>query len=262
MQVKNHNDNIIYKLFIEISDPSKTIVSFGPSIMKLNYIVNTQKAGTIIFLYVLMIYFNNYSLGAWVYLSLHGTYGIIWIIKDMVVPDKSFQEKVTVPVLLLVSSVLLLYWSMGVAMVIGIGDQNPSGQRIFIAFVLFIIGVLLMLLTDMQKHIILSYKKGLIDNYYFSCNRNTNYLGEMLIYSSFAIIIYHWFPLVLLLLIWSTLFLSRMLLKEESLKKKQGYEEYKSKSYLFLFKIFNSDLLNMLFYTVLLAAILLLVYYS
>lgn len=256
------NTNMIYKLFIEISDPTKSIVSFGQPIMKLNYIVNTQKAGTIVFLFLLMIYFNNYSLGSWVYLSLHGTYGIVWIIKDMIIPDKSFQEKVTLPVLALVSLVLLLYWSMGVIMIIGMGDQNPSGQKICIAFAVFITGMTLMLLTDMQKHITLKYKPGLIDGYLFSCNRNTNYLGEMLIYSSFAIIINHWLPWLLLLSIWSTLFLSRMLLKEESLRKKMGYGNYKQKSYLFLFKICNSDILNTALYTVAFAFVVLLVYYS
>jgi len=41
-----------------------------------NYIINTQKAGTLFAMFFLMCYFDNFSLGAWVYLALHGSYGI------------------------------------------------------------------------------------------------------------------------------------------------------------------------------------------
>ena len=46
-------------------------------------------------LFLMMIYFRNFSLGAWVYLCLHGSYGMLWMLKDITFPDKSFRRKVT-----------------------------------------------------------------------------------------------------------------------------------------------------------------------
>ncbi|NES92131.1 MAG: steroid 5-alpha reductase, partial [Okeania sp. SIO2B9] len=44
--------------------------------MKVKHPINLSKATTFIFILTLMIAYQNFSLVAWVYLSLHGTYGI------------------------------------------------------------------------------------------------------------------------------------------------------------------------------------------
>lgn len=84
------NNFIIY--ISTLLDPINTPLSFGPKIIKFNWIINAQKTGTIFIMSFLMFYYNNYSTGAWLYLSLHGTYGLLWFLKDMVFPDKSFQH--------------------------------------------------------------------------------------------------------------------------------------------------------------------------
>ncbi len=33
---------------------------------------------------------------AWVYLALHGSYGLVWILKDLAFPDPNWQKKVTI----------------------------------------------------------------------------------------------------------------------------------------------------------------------
>jgi steroid 5-alpha reductase family enzyme len=43
-----------------------------------------------------MIYFDNWSLGMWTYFILHGSYGVLWVIKGMITPDASFEEKVSI----------------------------------------------------------------------------------------------------------------------------------------------------------------------
>ena len=45
-------------------------------IIPINWVINFQKAGTLFMMFILMIYYKNFSLGAWVYLALHGSYGI------------------------------------------------------------------------------------------------------------------------------------------------------------------------------------------
>lgn len=42
-----------------------------------------------------MVYFDNFSLGAWCYFSFHAAYGIIWLIKDGASPDPSFDTPVS-----------------------------------------------------------------------------------------------------------------------------------------------------------------------
>ena len=129
------NKYLIY--LCNLIDPVNTPLSFGPKLIKFNWIINAQKTGTIIIMYLLMFYYNNYSKGAWLYLSLHGTYGLLWFLKDMVFPDKSFQHKLAILPSLLVALFLLSYWLMGWEVMCGLGDQEPSGKKIFGCFLFF-----------------------------------------------------------------------------------------------------------------------------
>ena len=44
--------------------------------------------------------------------------------------------------------------------------------------------------------------------------RHPNYLGEMMIYLSFALMVWHWLPFVVLAWVWGGLFVVNMILKE------------------------------------------------
>jgi hypothetical protein len=50
--------------------------------------------------------------------------------------------------------------------------------------------------------------------------------------------------------IWSFFFVNRMIMKDYSLSKKNGWEEYKQRSWILLPKLFTSDLLSYVFYSV------------
>lgn len=78
--------------------------------------------------------------------------------------------------------------------------------------------------------------------------RNPNYLGEMMLYSSFAMLVDSIYAFLLLFSVWLTIFVSRITLKELSNSKKDGWEKYKNNSYLLLFKIYKSDLVNCVIY--------------
>ncbi|MCY7391868.1 MAG: steroid 5-alpha reductase, partial [Leptolyngbyaceae cyanobacterium CAN_BIN12] len=45
--------------------------------MQLKHAINLHKGLTAIFVFGLMVAYQNFTLGAWVYLALHGTYGIL-----------------------------------------------------------------------------------------------------------------------------------------------------------------------------------------
>jgi hypothetical protein len=71
-------------------------------------------------------------------------------------------------------------------------------QIIAVAIAINITGVLLHYGSDAQKYFTLKYKKGLLTEGFFSRSRNPNYLGEILIYLSFAMLAQHWLPFVIL----------------------------------------------------------------
>lgn len=63
----------------------------GGKIIKQAWYVDLQKGGMPFYLLGLMIYFNNWSLGMWIYFVLYGTYGTLWLAKGFVFPDSSFE---------------------------------------------------------------------------------------------------------------------------------------------------------------------------
>ncbi|MEM8778910.1 MAG: steroid 5-alpha reductase, partial [Cyanobacteria bacterium P01_G01_bin.49] len=58
--------------------------------MKTKHPINLHKGLTLFVVLGLMIAYDNFSLAAWVYLALHGSYGIMWLLKDQLYPDKSW----------------------------------------------------------------------------------------------------------------------------------------------------------------------------
>ena len=52
-----------------------------------------------------------------------------------------------------------------------------------------------MIAADAQKYFTLRVKRGLITDGVHRYVRHPNYLGEMMIYGSFALMVWHWLPL-------------------------------------------------------------------
>jgi steroid 5-alpha reductase family enzyme len=81
-------------------------------------------------------------------------------------------------------------------------------------------GIVLMMGADGQKYFTLRVKKGLLNDGFMKWSRNPNYLGEMMIYGSFALLVQRWEPWIVLGYMWSLIFLSRMVIKDYRLSKK------------------------------------------
>lgn len=221
----------------------------GPKIIQARYLINFQKGATFFFVLFLMYYYKNYSLGSVMYLVLHGSYGFLWLLKDIAFGDKSFNQKCTIPSFLLICIVLLMYWYIPFLQISGVGIQNPSIYRISTAFLFYIFGVNIMLASDCQKYFTLKYKKGLICEGMFYYSRNPNYLGEIMLYSSFAILVGDLRAWVILLSVWGTAFNMNMYLKDEtSLKLKDGWDVYSKRSGKLLFKFWENDIIHFGFY--------------
>ena len=203
--------------------------------MKLNQIINLHKGLTVFVVAGLMIFYENYSIAAWVYLSLHGTYGILWLLKEKIFPDPYFKEKIN-----FITSIsgFIFLGSFWIAPFILISSQKSVSNPIIAASIsINIIGVFLHFASDAQKYFTLRIQKELIKDGFFKKIRNTNYLGEILIYLSFAILSMSYIPFAILALFFFVVFLPRMIKKDKSLTKYSSFKEYKQISGLIFPKI-------------------------
>ena len=227
----------------------------GPRFIPFKYSINLQKCGMPIFCIACMLYFDNWSLACWVYTALHGTYGVFWYMKSVMTPDPWFDEPQT-----LLSSigglafVLGPYSSMMLFLAAGWVPeevQNPHPERIFLASVMYICGIIAMLGADQQKYFTLRERRYLLDDCWMAWTRNPNYLGEMLLYAAFNVVAQCEHMWIFLPVVWGTLFNFRMQLKEYQLSKKEGWEEYKQRTWILLPKLYGSSATTACFYLLL-----------
>jgi steroid 5-alpha reductase family enzyme len=200
--------------------------------MKLKYPVNLHKALTAIYVIILMFVFDNFSLTTWIYLALHGSYGFLWILKDRIFPDKQWEKEVGMAYGIFVFFILGLYWIA--PWIIVTQDVDAPSEIIAAAISLNVIGVMLHFSSDAQKYFTLKYKSGLITEGFFKRNRNTNYLGELMIYLGFAMLSMHWLGYVGIAAFFIGAFIPNMIKKDKSLSRYHEFELYSKKSFLFI----------------------------
>lgn len=205
----------------------------GPRVVKIAQMVNFHKIITAFLIFGMMWWFDNFTVGAWVYLALHGTYGYCWLIKDFAFRDIYFDQRVTfggvaATYLGLVGWYWLLPWLFISRFV------APSGGLLALCIALHTLGCVLMVAADLQKNLVLRLKRGLITDGVFTYTRNPNYLGEIMIYASYALLVGHWLGWVVVLWCWFVVFLPRMLLKDASLARYPQWDEYRRRSGLLL----------------------------
>jgi protein-S-isoprenylcysteine O-methyltransferase Ste14 len=204
--------------------------------MKAKYAINLHKGLTFFFVLGLMFVYQNFTLGAWVYLALHGTYGFLWLLKDQLFPDKQWEQFVSIPQSIFGFILVSLYW-IAPFILISSGTVPPL-PLVAVAISLNIFGVFLHFASDTQKYYTLKYQKGLITEGFFARCRNTNYLGEVLIYTAFAMLTQHWLPFLILGGFISTVFIPNMLKKDSSLSRYSEFDDYKNRSGLLFPKLF------------------------
>tara|TARA_B100000965_G_scaffold225910_1_gene189105 strand:+ start:136 stop:747 length:612 start_codon:yes stop_codon:yes gene_type:complete len=196
--------------------------------MKLNQIINLHKGLTIFVVLGLMYFYKNFSISAWIYLSLHGTYGILWLLKEKIFPDPYFREDINIFTAITGFIFLGSYW---VAPFLLISSQTIVPNAVIaLCISLNILGVFLHFASDAQKYFTLKIKKDLIKDGFFKKIRNTNYLGEIFIYLSFCILSMSLIPFFILGVFFFLVFVPRMLKKDQSLSKYKTFNEYKKRS--------------------------------
>ena len=196
--------------------------------MKVKHVINLHKGSTFIVVLGLMVAYQNFTIGPWVYLALHGTYGIMWLFKDRIYPDKQWEEEIPIGTGILGFFIIGLYWVAPFLLISSYSEPAPA--LIAAAVAVNIFGVFFHYTSDAQKYYTLKYNRGLITEGFFARSRNTNYLGEILIYLAFAMLAQHWIPYVILGLFIALLFVPNMLKKDKSLAKYPEFAEYKANS--------------------------------
>ena len=214
----------------------------GPQVLKFAWVINFQKTGTFFYILLLMNYYQNYSVAACVYLALHGMYGFCWMLKHFAFPDQSWEKKVTIGGGLMAFVLVLgLYWVFPYLLISGIlgPDQKMASLAVLTAAIsLHTLGVVIMMTADCQKYFTLKHHQGLIREGLFKYIRHPNYLGEIMLYASYAMIVQHWIPWAILAWVWIGVFLVNILQKEASISRYPEWADYKKQSGMLIPKLF------------------------
>jgi protein-S-isoprenylcysteine O-methyltransferase Ste14 len=206
--------------------------------MKVITYINVHKALVIPVVFGLMWLYDNWSTEAFIYLSIHGTYSLLWLLKEATYPDRRFDERQPLWIGTLFIFVPLAGYYVAPYLLI---SRHLSLVPYLIGIVLFLFtsGIFLHYVADAQKYYTLKLKKGLIEDGLFSRTRNPNYFGEILIYMAFALMSLHWLPF-LILAGWIFGFcVPNMLKKDRSLSRHPEFDAYKTRTGLLFPKLLN-----------------------
>jgi protein-S-isoprenylcysteine O-methyltransferase Ste14 len=178
---------------------------------------------------------NYTSSAVWVYTAMQRSYGLVWTLKDMAFPDPNWQRRVTIGGgINAFLGVLGWYWVFGWLLVSGVSQPDyplPDFAWFCLCVSLCITGSAIMIAADAQKYFTLRVQRGLITNGMHRYVRHPNYLGEIMIYGSFAMMVWHWLPVVVLAWVWLGLFAINMIMKEASMSRYPEWAAYKKRTW-------------------------------
>ncbi len=170
---------------------------------------------------------------AWLYLGLHGGYGVLWALKSRAFPDAQWEAPCGVPWGLTIWGALSLYWVSPWL----ITSQNLVAPPwlVGVATLTFTLGVFLHFASDMQKHMHLQTRPGtLLNDGLWARLRNPNYLGELLIYAGFSSLPMHPAPFVALGIMVAFVWVPNMKKKDRSLSRYPDFADWRARSALWI----------------------------
>lgn len=84
--------------------------------------------------------------------------------------------------------------------------------------------------ADSQKNAVLRIRSGLIEDGFHSRTRHPNYLGEMAVYASCALMVRHWIQRVIRGSIWTFIFMTNIAAQEASRSRHPGWAASKART--------------------------------
>ncbi len=201
--------------------------------MRLKHFIDSNKGITFIVLLGMIAYYKQWNNPtAMIYLALHGTYGLMWVMKSRIFPDKQWEQRPPLWFGIGAWLALALYWLPG-WIIFSHSVQAPV-WLLTVCVSIYTLGVFFHFASDMQKHTSLELQPGtLITNKMFGLAHNINYFGELLIYAALATLAMTWIaylPLGAFILFY---WIPNILRKEKSLSRYPDFSEYRRKVKLF-----------------------------
>jgi protein-S-isoprenylcysteine O-methyltransferase Ste14 len=204
----------------------------------LSTLINIHKGGVLVLCALLMVFYQNFSMDAMVYTALHGSYGLLWLLKHYAFPDPAWNVEVSTAGAILGSSMLACYWTFPYVLISSRNQSPASPLLVALCILLHTCGVGIMLLADAQKFFVLKERgRGLIRTGMFRYVRHPNYTGEMMLYLAYALLIRHWWPALVLLVVWVGLFAVRIIAKESSMARYPDWAAYRASSWYIIPKV-------------------------
>ena len=203
--------------------------------MRAHHAIDLHKSLTALVVLAMMFGYGNFSAAAWTYLALHGSYGLMWVYKSWVFPDRQWNEPVSNAYAVQLFAGLGLYW-VAPWLLISSGAEAP-GWIIGLSVALCGFGTLLHYGADAQKYFVLRARPGLITDGFFARTRNPNYLGEILLYAGFATLSMHWVPWLINAFYWVVVFIPNMRKKDLSMSRYPEWDAYVARSGILLPKL-------------------------
>ncbi len=203
--------------------------------MKQKHYIDSHKGCTALFVIGCMAWFDQWANPtAWVYLATHGLYGLLWVLKSQVFPDKQWESSCGIGFGLVIWGSLSLYW-LTPYLICSQAIEAPS-WLLGLGVAMFGLGVFYHFASDIQKFTSLRLRPGLITEGLWSNLRNPNYFGELLIYAGFGMLAYTlaWVPGLVLTLFIASYWVPNMKKKDRSLSRYPEFAEYKANSKLFI----------------------------
>lgn len=204
--------------------------------MKQKHFIDSHKGATPFAVLAMMWWYGQWdNVTAWAYLATHGTYGILWVLKSQTFGDKQWEEPCGIGYGLVIWGSLSLYWIA--PWLITANAITAPGWVVGLCCTVFGLGLFFHFVSDMQKHVTLSLKRGLITDGLWARSRNPNYFGELLIYGGFSGLAMHWAPYVALALFFCCVWVPNMMKKDKSLSRYDEFAAYKARSGLIIPRI-------------------------
>jgi protein-S-isoprenylcysteine O-methyltransferase Ste14 len=197
--------------------------------MKQKHFIDSHKGATPFAVLALMWWFDVWgNTTLWAYFATHGMYGVMWVLKSLTFGDRQWEQKCGLPYGLVIWGGLTLYW-IAPYLIASQGIEAPPWV-IGTCLAVYAVGVFFHFVSDMQKHMQLSLKPGLITTGLWAKTRNPNYFGELLIYAGFSALALHWAPFAVLALFVGAVWVPNMIKKDRSLSRYPEFETYKRRS--------------------------------
>jgi len=201
--------------------------------MRQTHLIDPHKGITFLAILSMMAIYNQWeNPTVWVCLALHGTYGLLWVLKSRILPDRQWEQPCSPGYALVIVGGLTLCW-IAPWLLAYRGVQAPPWY-LGVCISLYSLGVFLHFASDMQKHPALKLRPGLITDGLFSRCRNPNYVGELLIYLGFGLLAVHWIPVAVIGLYIAVLWYPNMRRKDRSLAHYPEFAEWKKRTKLFI----------------------------